>query len=295
MQNPNEFNMVEKPIINALEKLGYIYLTADAVDKIREDKHAVILKSIFIESVKKLNNIDTDEANRLYMQFIRVTDNEESLKLIRGRKSFKFSGEKQSESVDYIDYDNPENNVFAVVNQVKIHGIKNCIPDLIIYVNGIPLVVIECKGPIANQDIYTGIKQIQEYERDIPKLFQTNMFNISTDGNKTLYGATNSGSKYYLEFKDPYPKNVKDFESEIDMACYCLLDKERLLDLVYNYVLFEVRDKVTTKKICRYQQFRAVKKIVDRVVDGKKKKGLIWHTQGSGKSLTMFYSAYKLK
>lgn len=294
----NEEHLVEKPIIEYLENMGYAHIAGESTLVLREnDEYRVILKPIFIDAVKRLNNISSEDAERLYMDFIRETDNEKCIDKLRGNFSFLFTGEKQKRNVSYIDY-NPnqiENNTFNVVSQMTIKGVNTRRPDLIVFVNGIPLVVIECKSPIANQDIYSGIKQIHEYERDLPKLFYSNAFNVATDGKKVVYGATNSPSKYYLEFKDPYPKKKSEFKNAIEMGCYCVLEPERFLDLLYNFVLFEVRDKVKTKKICRYQQFRAVNKIVNRVVDGTKRKGLIWHTQGSGKSLTMFYAAYKLK
>lgn len=295
MSEYNEETLVEMPIVRYLEELGYIHLNGDEVVHYQEDEFGVILKPIFIESVRELNNISEDDANRIYMDFLRESDNEECIKKLRGSYSYTITGEKQKKHITYINYENIDNNKFHVVNQMSIRGVNNRRPDVIVYVNGIPLVVIECKSPIANQDIYSGIKQIHEYERDLPKLFTANAFNISTNGKRLLYGATNANTKYYLEFKDPYPRAKNEFNDRVKMGCFCTLEKNRLLDLVYNFILFEVRDGVKVKKICRYQQYRAVNKIYNRVVDGEKKRGLIWHTQGSGKSLTMFYSALKLK
>ncbi len=294
----NEEHLVEKPIIEYLESMGYAHIFGESTLDLREfDEYGVILKPVFIDAVKRFNNITTEDAERLYMDFIRETDNEKCIDKLRGNFSFLFTGEKQKRTVNYIDYDpkNIENNTFNVVSQMTIKGANTRRPDLIVFVNGIPLVVIECKSPIANQDIFSGITQIHEYERDLPKLFYSNAFNVATDGKKVLYGATDAPSKYYLEFKDPYPKKKNEFKNALEMGCYCVLEPERLLDLLHNFILFEVRDRVRTKKICRYQQYRAVNKIVNRVIEGSKRKGLIWHTQGSGKSLTMFYTAYKLK
>ena len=290
----NEEHLVEKPIIEYLENLGYAHLDGESTYDLREDEYGVILKPVFIDAMKRLNNINAEDAERLYLDFIRETDNEKCINRLKGNFSYLFTGEKQKRKINYIDFD-LENNTFNIVSQMSIKGLNTRRPDLIVFVNGIPLVVIECKSPIANQDIFSGVKQIHEYERDIAKLFFTNGFNIATDGKRLIYGVTDAPSKYFLEFKDPYPKKKSDFKNAIEMGCYCLLEPVRLLDLLNNFVLFEVRDRVKTKKICRYQQFRAVNKIVNRVVEGSKRKGLIWHTQGSGKSITMFYAAYKLK
>jgi type I restriction enzyme R subunit len=167
-----------------------------------------------------------------------------------------------------------------------------------VYVNGLPLVVIEAKSPLSHKD-KTGeaFEQIKQYERDIPRLFSTNAFNIVTDGTTVLYGATGSPSKFFGYWRDPYPRKKDDFGNELDKGLWCLLEPGRLLDLLAHFIVFE-RDPDTgtvIKKICRYQLFRAVNKMFNRVVEGKHKRGLIWHTQGSGKSLTMVFAALKLK
>tara|TARA_R110002020_G_scaffold123081_1_gene279102 strand:+ start:3582 stop:6149 length:2568 start_codon:yes stop_codon:yes gene_type:complete len=140
-----------------------------------------------------------------------------------------------------------------------------------------------------------AFEQIRQYEQDIPRLFFSNVFNVVTDGALVLYGATGSGSKYYAEWRDPWPKVEADFPDTLSKGLWCLLEPGRLLDLIAHYVVFEKTETGTIKKICRYQQFRAVNRIVDRVIEGRHRQGLIWHTQGSGKSLTMVFAALKLK
>ena len=117
------------------------------------------------------------------------------------------------------------------------------------------------------------------------------------DGTTVLYGATHSPSKFYGYWRDPHPRAESDFANELEKGLWSLLEPSRLLELLAHFIVFE-RDPDTgevIKKICRYQQFRAVNKMVDRVVEGKHKRGLVWHTQGSGKSLTMVFAALKLK
>ena len=115
-----------------------------------------------------------------------------------------------------------------------------------------------------------------------------------------LYGATGSPSDFWGMWKDPYPKNQKDFDNDFEKGLYSLLEPSKLLDILAHFIIFERDDKTSTliKKVCRYQQYRAVNKIVERVLENRKpeeRKGLIWHTQGSGKSLTMAYTVLKLK
>ncbi len=157
-------------------------------------------------------------------------------------------------------------------------------------------VVIEAKSPVNVKDKSgEAFEQIRQYERDIPRLFFSNVFNIVTDGSLVLYGATGSGSKYFACWRDPWPKVEGDFPDPLAKGLWCLLEPSRLLDMIAHYVVFEKTETGTIKKICRYQQFRAVNRIVDRVIEGKHGQGLIWHTQGSGKSLTMVFAALKLK
>src|SRR5690606_9609579 len=152
------------------------------------------------------------------------------------------------------------------------------------------------KSPLNVKD-KTGeaLEQIRQYERDIPRLVFSNVFNIVTDGGLVLYGATHASSKYYAEWRDAWPQTDADFPDTLAKGLWCLLEPSRLLDLIAHFVVFEKTDSGTIKKICRYQQFRAVNRIVERVVEGKHRQGLIWHTQGSGKSLTMAFAALKLK
>lgn len=105
-----------------------------------------------------------------------------------------------------------------------------------------------------------AFEQIRQYEQDIPRLFFANVFNIVTDGALVLYGATGSGSKYYAEWRDPWPKREADFPDPLAKGLWCLLEPGRLLDLIAHYVVFEKTETGTIKKICRYQQFRAVKR-----------------------------------
>src|SRR3989339_651722 len=120
-------------------------------------------------------------------------------------------------------------------------------------------------------------------------VFLNDCFNIATDGLKTVYGVTYSPKQYWAEWKG------EGKEENLEMTLRALLEKERLLDIIKNFIVFEKTKERTVKKICRYQQLRATNKIFNRVLDGDKKRGLVWHTQGSGKSLSMFFTAWKLR
>ena len=156
--------------------------------------------------------------------------------------------------------------------------------------------VIEAKSPTnKSQNVFDTIDQVRSAERQVPRLFHSNLLNIATNDVEFRYGATGAPREFWSRWRDPWPRTADEFSDETDKGLYALLEPSRLLDILAHFVVFETRDGVTIKKVCRYQQFRAVNKMVQRVLDGEHRAGLIWHTQGSGKSLTMVFAALKLK
>lgn len=189
-----------------------------------------------------------------------------------------------------------ENNQFVVTNQFYFEGNgENIRPDVLVFLNGLPVVDIEAKSPTAATNVnYTNaVGQIKRYERNAQKLFWPNCFNIATDGLMTRYGATYAAPQYFLQWRDEELEKAEG--GELEMTLVALLDKSRLLDVIQNFIVFEKEKEVLVKKVARYQQLRATNKIVERVLGKEKKRGLIWHTQGSGKSLTMYFTAWKLR
>jgi len=318
----SELHSVEIPLINTLKKLGWTYLSTQENSSLRDGSvDEVLLKPFVIDALLKLNahkGLKPEHCETLYNRINRVDDNEEFHAWLKGEKSFKPNQESKAISIDLINRKNPEENHFAVTNQFVCaitnpeDAQKHIRPDVVLFVNGIPISVLECKFLGTGGSTYAeGIKQLDRYQRTTPKLFIPNVFNISTDGHKLKYGATKSPAKYYMEWKYDCgtPNDIKDssefktfadenkrkFNPYIDVQVFGLLNKVNFIDLITNFIVFETRDNLTVKKIARYQQFRAVNKIVERVVKGEMKTGLIWHTQGSGKSLTMLFTAWKLR
>ncbi len=296
-----EHNLAEMPIVHYLSHIGYHYLRPEENDFARDGQNNVILRDVFISRVQKINNISEDTARSIYLEMLNLQDNEKWTYILRGNYSKTIPGESKKKTINLIDFLNPENNVFTVTNQLYVEAEKSRIPDVVCFINGIPVVVIEAKSPVSFKNkMGEAFDQIKQYERDIPRIFYSNMFNIITNGVDLLYGATGSPSDFWGMWKDPYPKNRKDFDNDFNKGLYSLLEPSRLLDILAHFIIFERDEKTSTliKKVCRYQQYRAVNKIVERVLENRKseeRKGLIWHTQGSGKSLTMVYSVLKLK
>jgi len=296
MTSGGEWTFAEKPVMDYLKSVGYGYLKPSDHDGNRDGENHVILSPVLIDAIKRINDLPDGDADAAYQELLGKTDNEEWTQILRGNYSRTVEGKATKQTIRLIDFLNPANNVFTVTNQLYVKSEKPRKPDVIVYINGIPVVVIEAKTPL-NWKNKTGeaFAQIKQYERDIPRLFYTNQFNIITDGTNCLYGATGSPAKFYGTWKDPWPRKAADFNSALEQGLWSLLEPSRLLDLIAHFIVFEREDGRVVKKICRYQQFRAVNKIIYRVADEYKRRGLIWHTQGSGKSLTMVYAALKLK
>ncbi len=298
MTTPNEYTLVEKPIIDFLGAMTpkYKFIPPSKHPSLRARENEVLFKPLLVEALVRINDIPKSTAEAVFNDLAGLADNEKWVEVLRGNYSRKVAGEDTHRTIRLIDFDNIGNNHFACTNQLRVQGEVVRKPDVVIYVNGIPLVVIEAKSPTnKSQGIYDTIDQVKSGEREVPRLFHSNLFNIATNDIDFLYGATGAPSEFWSRWRDPWPRQTDEFSDETEKGLYALLEPSRLLDILAHFIVFETRDGVTIKKICRYQQFRAVNKMVQRVIDGEHQAGLIWHTQGSGKSLTMVFAALKLK
>ena len=294
----SEYRLAEKPALDALAAMGWQPLSPAAALAMRVEENRVILKPVLIAALRDLNGIGEADAEAIYADLATLSDNEDWQRKLRGGYSRRLTGENRDSPITLIDFKNPARNQFHVTRQFRVAAQRPRIPDVVLFVNGIPLVVIEAKSPLkATARAEEAFEQIKQYERDIPRLFAPNAFNIVTDGMATLYGATGSPAQFYAPWPDAWPRTRADFPDDLSKDLWCLCEPSRLLDLLAHFIVFEVDPETgrKIKKVCRYQQFRAVNKAVQRVAAGEHRKGLIWHTQGSGKSLTMVFLALKLK
>lgn len=298
----NEYKLVEKPAVEQLEGLGYEPVSRQEIDGMRADESSVLLRERLVAAVERINDVPRETAEVVYGELMRLRDNETWFERLRGQYSKKPAGEKTSRTIRLLDFDEPENNDWVVTRQMRVAGPEKTIkPDLVVFVNGIPVVVLEAKHPDYGKEGWEeGAWQIERYQQEAPRLFDSNVFNIATNDISFRYAATGAPRQYWFRWPDPWPRDEKSFgggNDEMQMGLWATLEPSRLLDLIAHFVVFE-RDPKTeqvVKKICRYQQFRATNKLVKRVLSGEARKGLVWHTQGSGKSLTMVFSALKLK
>lgn len=299
----NEQHTVENHIIDFFQQaLHYEYIPPPDFKALREFEAEYLILPHLKEAILKINknvdgtNITETELQNVLREIKKLDSNEEFLLAIRN--GINLRDQKTNKSKDYrlVDFENPENNRFIITNQFTFEGNEeNIRPDMIVLLNGLPIADIEAKSPTASvgTTYEQAIDQIKRYEKNARKLFLPNCFNVATDGLNTVYGATYSPKQYFFHWRD---ENLeKFFDGELEMTLASLFQKEHLLDIIKNFILFEKSKGKTTKKICRYQQMRATNTIVERVIKKEKKRGLVWHTQGSGKSLTMFYTAWKLR
>ncbi len=295
----NEQYTIENHVIQFMqENLKYEYIPAEQFSKLRSFETEYIVTPHLLSAVQKINNIDETVAQSVVREVKKLDTNEAFLFAIRNGINLKDPATGKFTDYKLVDFEDIESNHFVVTNQFYFEGVtENIRTDVLVFLNGLPISDIEAKSPTASSSVSfeNAIDQLKRYERVAPKLFFTNCFNIATDGLKTVYGATYSPKQYFLTWREDPQAKESLFEDELDSTLYFLLQKEKLLDIVKNFIVFEKKKDGITKKIARYQQLYATNKIVERVSDGDKKKGLIWHTQGSGKTLTMFFTAWKLR
>ncbi len=282
----------------------------------RETFREVILEGELREAIKRITPwIEEDQINEVVR---RVTTpqanslleiNREIHELLLGNISVsenRKTGDR-SPTVWLIDFKNPDNNSFIAISQFKVNipgTEKHIIPDIALFVNGIPLVVVECKSPTITDPMGEAIEQLRRYsnrrgeKEGNEKLFWYNLFMVATFRQKAKYGTITANEEHFVEWKDPYPYSLSDIDpsgniTSQEILIQGMLSKDNLLEILHTFTLFkEETGKGFIKVVPRYQQFRAVKKIEKRIKEGKtpeERGGIVWHTQGSGKSLTMMY------
>ena len=230
-----------------------------------------------------------------------VRANEEFHAWITGDKSMPFGENNQHLPVRLIDFDTLDNNRFVITNQYAVKALETKIPDIVLLINGIPVVVGEAKTPIRPSVSWLdGAHEIHDiYENAIPQLFVPNLLSFATEGKELFYGSVRCPLDYWSPWR--LESEADDLVQkmglgEVGQQLTDLMQPERLLDILRNFCLFSSdKKKRRAKIVCRYQQYEGANRLVDRVIEGRLRKGLIWHFQGSGKSLLMVFAAQKLR
>ena len=322
-------DLLEEAAIEILQSLGYDYVFGPDISlggdyEERLDYREVVLSSRVKDALFRINKgIPTEALEEAYRRIITfnspmLEENNRSFHrlLTEGIDvSFAEDGNIRTKNVQIVDFSEEgiKNNEFLVINQFTIIENEERRPDLLIFVNGIPLVIIELKSASdENVGIESAYNQIQTYKKDIPSLFNYNAFCILSDGINAKAGTITSNEERYMNWRSIDGKVVEPLSNpQYEVMFGGMLQKHRLLDIIKNFILFQessvdekdengkkLGDKKTIIKImAAYHQYFAVKKAVEKTKeatkeDGDRKIGVIWHTQGSGKSFSMvFYTA----
>jgi type I restriction enzyme, R subunit len=199
-----------------------------------------------------------------------------------------------------IDWDDPENNDWLVVNQFTIVGLKTRRPDVVVFVNGLPLGLIELKNPGAEHATVKGAwNQVQTYRHDIPAIFTPNAISVVSDGLAALMGSFSAGWEHYAPWKTIDGREVVTNKPPLEVLIRGVFEPRRFLDLVRSFIVFSDEPGGLVKRVAKYHQYWAVNAAVASTVeasgpDGDRRGGVVWHTQGSGKSIEMLLYAAKI-
>ena len=339
----SEYDFVEKPFLDQLSSLDWDdvidqgqEIPSDPSNSFRSDFRQTALKNLFKTSVRKINLTDDgkewlsdDQLERLYEKLTNhpgkglIEANQDVLNLLyRAQVDRNHVTGDEWPDVKIIDFENPERNRFTAINQFRIDTPgttkKFIIPDIVLFVNGLPLVVIECKiaTPFTSNPMYEGFLQLMRYSNQReetqeaglkegePRLFHSNQLLIRTTGEDADVGSiTATDEEFWFAWKY-IPEKYKAYEPPLgkeraqEILIQGLLAKDTLLDVIRTCTLFMDVGQQRVKVVPRYQQYRAVQKTIARLRAGKtpqERSGVIWHTQGSGKSLTMVFTIRKLR
>lgn len=312
-----EINASQRPALALFEAMGYTYISPADCDKQRGSRYHVLLRDILRGQLRRLNryvyagaenefsaaNIerameDLDEP--LTDGLVRTSEKiYDALLLGKSYPETVGDGKMLSFNLRYIDWDNPQNNVFHVTEEFAVDSRDrqhNARPDIVLFINGIPFAVIECKAPHIPVEEAVGQMIRNQQAAYIPHLFKFAQLVVATNKNAVKYATVGTPKKFWSVWKEQdadwlqtrLKALVSDrMSTEQDRNIVSLFSRERVFELIRYFILFDAN----VKKVCRYQQFFAVREIMKTIAEsdehGNRRSGVIWHTQGSGKSLTM--------
>lgn len=312
-----EKNISQQPAIDLLTALGYTYISPADCDKQRGSRYHVLLRDILRGQLRRLNryayagaenefsaaNIehameDLDEP--LTDGLVRTSEKiYDALLLGKSYPETVGDGKMLSFNLRYIDWDNPQNNVFHVTEEFAVDSQDrqhNARPDIVLFINGIPFAVIECKAPHIPVEEAVGQMIRNQQAAYIPHLFKFAQLVVATNKNAVKYATAGTPKKFWSVWKEQDDEWLQTrlkalipdrMPTEQDRNIVSLFSTERVYELIRYFILFDAN----VKKVCRYQQFFAVREIMKTIAEsdehGNRQSGVIWHTQGSGKSLTM--------
>lgn len=291
----SERSAVQDPMLKYAEEIGWEYVKPEAALQMRGGDTEMFFGADLEAQLMRLNPnvVDAARASEIVRQLKNLKPsmegNRDMLEWLRGEKSVFVPSENRERNVRLIDFSNPDNNIFHVTDEWRHKGARY--PnraDVVFLINGIPVAVAETKSATHSDGLGEGIEQVRRYHRETPEMLLSPQIFEVTQLLDFYYGATWSTSfKSLFNWKEEEPGN---FERKVKV----FFDRTRFLKVLHDYIIFLTKDDELSKIILRQHQTRAVEKVLHRVLEEHKRRGLIWHTQGSGKTLTMITIASKL-
>lgn len=292
----SERSAVQEPMLKYADEIGWQSISPSEAMQMRcGDNASLYFPDVLRAQLLKLNTgvIDTsncaDVLRQLGLINASLEGNQEALLWMRGEKSTFVASENRNRNAILIDFENPDNNLFHVTDEwEQQNAARRNRADVVFLINGIPVAVVEAKNANKSDGLELGVQQIRRYHDETPEMFTTAQLFGVTQLHNFFYGVTWNTSRKNLfnwKFEEPtnYEQKVKTF-----------FDRDRFLKVLQQFIIFQSKDDQLTKIVLRQHQTRAVEKVVERVKDPNKRRGLVWHTQGSGKTLTMISIAARL-
>ncbi|GAA6735166.1 hypothetical protein YIM1640_23160 [Thermus oshimai] len=286
----SERKAVQEPLIRYAEEAGWEYLPPEEALRLRGGEESPLLRTVFIEQIQRLNPGVVDSVvkaeevlNRLVRVRPNIEGNLEAWEYLKGLKTVFVEAERRERNVRLLDAANIEANRFHVTDEFTFtNGIHTIRPDVVFLVNGIPVIVVEAKAATRGEGIAEALEQIRRYHQEAPDLMAQAQLFALTHLVQFFYGATWSLSRKTL-FNWKEESGAGDFETLVKS----FVAPRRVLRVLTDYILFARKDGELSKVILRPHQMRAVERVLARAHDPQKRRGLVWHTQGSGKTYTM--------
>ncbi|TYB90005.1 MAG: type I restriction endonuclease subunit R [Kosmotoga sp.] len=290
-----ERGSVQYPLTKYATEIGWKYVNPEEALRLRGGKTGFLFKELFINQIQKLNSefMNNILAEELVKKFGRVqpniTGNSEIWEYLKGIRAVNVPDEKRERNVTFFDTDNIDRNTFHVTDEfVFSNGTNTIRPDIVFLINGIPVLIIETKSASKFEGINEALAQIGRYHRQCPELLAILQLYSLNDLIRYYYSATwNTSGKLLMNWKDESSGNFEELVKSF-------LDRKRLIKVITDFILFTEEDDLLKKVVLRPHQMRAVDKVVERASNKEKRRGLIWHTQGSGKTYTMIVAAKKI-
>lgn len=292
---------LENVFLKEIQDLGYQFIPQQEI--VRSSYKMPIAEEVLKDNLAQINpDVSLDVIERALYHILHI---DAGLLESRNERFFDFlqkgvevshyeQGKQKTTRVHLVDYINIDKNDFMITNQYTMIGKEQKRPDIVIFLNGLPIIVIELKSATTTQaDISSAYRQIKNYQHDIEELFVYNAFNIISDFTHTKVGTITSNESWYKEWKTTDGNYETTKYADFSTLLTGILQKNRLLDILKNFILFEHREGNTIKIMGQYHQYFAVHKAVQStfqaIEDGDGRGGVFWHTQGSGKSLSMVF------